>query len=83
LPIEKPEIILNISKISGHYSIIVKNRISSSVITGNKKLDTTKSDKHNHGYGLKSVKMLAKSHNGMVDIYEKDGFFIVNALLNM
>lgn len=83
LSIEKTEIILNISEISGYYSIIVKNRISSSVITGNKKLDTTKSDKHNHGYGLKSVKMLAESHNGMVDIYEKDGFFIVNVLLNM
>jgi len=83
LSIEKTGIILNISEISGYYSIIVKNRISSSVITGNKKLDTTKSDKHNHGYGLKSVKMLAEAHNGMVDIYEKDGFFIVNVLLNM
>ena len=53
------------------------------MITENKKLATTKSDKHNHGYGLKSVKVLAEAHNGMVDIYEKDGFFIVNALLNM
>ena len=80
---EKPEIILNISEISGYYSIVVKNRISSSVIADNQKLSTTKADKHNHGYGLKSVKMLAESHNGMVDIYEKDGFFIVNTLLNM
>ena len=80
---EKPEITLIISEVTGYYSIIVKNRISSSVITENKKLATTKSDKHNHGYGLKSVKVLAEAHNGMVDIYEKDGFFIVNALLNM
>lgn len=80
---EKPEIILNISEISGYYSIIVKNRISSSVIADNQKLSTTKADTHNHGYGLKSVKMLAEFHNGMVDIYEKDGFFIVNTLLNM
>lgn len=80
---EKPEIILNISEISGYYSIVVKNRISSSVIADNQKLSTTKADKHNHGYGLKSVKMLAEFHNGMVDIYEKDGFFIVNTLLSM
>lgn len=80
---EKTEIILNISEISGYYSIIVKNRISSSVLTSNKKLDTTKSDKHNHGYGLKSVKMLAEAHNGMLDIYEKDGFFVVNTMLNI
>lgn len=80
---EKSEIILNISEISEYYSIIVKNRISSSVLTSNKKLCTTKTDKHNHGYGLKSVKMLAESHNGMLDIYEKDGFFVVNTMLNM
>jgi signal transduction histidine kinase len=80
---EKSEIILNISEISGYYSIIVKNRISSSVLTSNKKLNTTKTDKHNHGYGLKSVKMLAETHNGMLDIYEKDGFFVVNTMLNM
>lgn len=80
---EKTEIILNISEISGYYSIIVKNRISSSVLTSNKKLNTTKTDKHNHGYGLKSVKMLAEAHNGMLDIYEKDGFFVVNTMLNM
>jgi signal transduction histidine kinase len=79
----KPEIILNVSEITGYYSIIVKNRISSSVLTDNKKLSTTKSDKHNHGYGLKSVKMLAEAHNGMLDIYEKDGFFVVNTMLNM
>ncbi|MCM1221270.1 MAG: GHKL domain-containing protein [Lachnospiraceae bacterium] len=80
---EKSEIILNISVISGYYIITVKNRIGSSVLTGNRKLNTTKTDKPNHGYGLKSVKMLAEAHNGMVDIYEKDGFFIVNVLLNM
>lgn len=79
----KPEITLNISEISGYYSIIVKNRISGSVIAGNKRLNTTKTDKSNHGYGLKTVKILAEAHNGMVDLYEKDGFFVVNTLLNM
>lgn len=79
----KPEIILNISKISGYYSILVKNRISSSVISANKQFCTTKTDKQHHGYGLRTIKMITKIHNGMVDIYEKDGFFIVNVLLNM
>ena len=79
----KPEIILNVHEIAGYYSILVKNRISSSVLENNKKLQTSKSDKKNHGYGLKTVRMLAETHNGMVDIYENDSYFIVNVLLNI
>ncbi len=79
----KPEIILNITQKSGYYSILIKNRIEDSVISENKQLHTTKVDKHHHGYGLKTVKMLTATHNGMTDIYEKDGFFIVNTMLNI
>lgn len=77
-----PEIIVNISEISGYYSILVKNRISSSVISKNKLLHTTKADKQHHGYGIRTVKMLSEAHNGMTDIYEKDGYFVVNVMLN-
>lgn len=80
---DKPEIILNILEKSGYYSILIKNRIAESILSENRKLHTTKADKQHHGYGLKTVRILAESHNGMVDIYEKDGFFIVNALLNI
>ena len=78
----KHEIYLNILKIHGYYNIVVKNRIDNSVISNNKKLQTTKLDKKHHGYGLRTVKMLAEKYNGMSDIYEKDGFFIVSVLLN-
>lgn len=78
----KHEIYLNILKIHGYYNIVVKNRIDNSVISNNKKLQTTKLDKKHHGYGLRTVKMLAEKYNGMTDIYEKDGFFIVSVLLN-
>lgn len=78
----KPEIILNITEKSGYYSILIKNRIAESVVSKNKQLHTTKPDKQHHGYGLKTVRVLAEAHNGMTDIYEKDGFFIVNAMIN-
>lgn len=78
----KPEIVLNISKKSGYYSILVKNRIESSVLSSNKHLHTSKADKQHHGYGLKTVRLIAEAHNGMTDIYEKDSYFIVNVLLN-
>ncbi len=78
----KPEIILNISELSGYYSITIKNRIEKSVMSDNERLQTTKANKQHHGYGIRTVKMLADIHNGMTDIYEKDGFFIVNTMLN-
>ena len=78
----KKEIFLNISEIPGYYSIVVKNRISGSVITENKWLKITKNNKQHHGYGVRTVKMLAEKYNGMTDVYEKDGFFIVHVLLN-
>ena len=78
----KPEIVLNITEKSGYYSILIKNRIAESVIKSNKQLHTTKTDKQHHGYGLKTVRVLAESHNGMMDVYEKDGYFIVNIMLN-
>ncbi|MCI6583070.1 MAG: ATP-binding protein [Oscillospiraceae bacterium] len=42
----------------------------------------TKNNKQHHGYGVRTVKMLAEKYNGMTDVYEKDGFFIVHVLLN-
>ncbi len=77
-----PEIVLNISKKSGYYSILVKNRLENSVLSSNKRLQTSKADKQHHGYGLKTVRLIAEAHNGMTDIYEKDSYFIVNILLN-
>ena len=78
----KPEIILKITEKSGYYSIMIKNRISNSILSNNQQLCTTKADKKHPGYGLKTVRLLAEAHNGMMDIYEKDGFFIVNIMLN-
>lgn len=78
----KPEIVLNVTEKSGYYSILIKNRIEDSIIAENKSLRTTKVDKQHHGYGLKTVRILTESHNGMMDVYENGGFFIVNIMLN-
>lgn len=75
------EVILEISCISGYYSIIVKNRIEVSVLQTNRKLRTVKKDKEQHGFGLRSIRSLTNLHNGMLDIYEKDSYFIVKVLI--
>ena len=59
------------------YDISVSNTIENSVLNKNKKLNTTKSDKSNHGYGLKSVKRMAEQSGGLADIFEEDGMFVV------
>lgn len=78
---ENPRIILTISDVAAYYRINVKNTILQSVLQNNQDLHTQKSDQEHHGWGLKSVREIANTHNGSVDIYEKNDMFIVNVLL--
>lgn len=42
---------------------------------------TTKADKTKHGYGLKNVGKIVKKYDGIFDIREEDGEFIVDIVL--
>lgn len=75
------QIILIISDIAGYYRIAVKNTIQKSVIEHNKELKSIKYDKKLHGWGLKSVEEIVEKHLGTLNIYEKNGMFVVSALL--
>ena len=66
-----PQIVLTISEKAGYYRVIVKNTITDSVLKHNQNLKTSKSDTSRHGWGIQSVRDIADSHNGSVDIYEK------------
>lgn len=79
---EQPEIDIDVTAISGYYSILVRNKISTSVLKKNSILATSKKNKSKHGFGLKSVRALAAVHNGMFDIYEKNNYFVVKVLLS-
>lgn len=70
-----------ISDIAGYYRIAVKNTIRKSVIEYNKELKSIKDDKKLHGWGLKSVEEIVEKHSGTLNIYEKNGMFVVSALL--
>lgn len=78
---ENPKILMTISDVAAYYRINVKNTISQSVLRQNGDLNTQKPDREHHGWGLKSVREIASSHNGSLDIYEKNDMFIVNVLL--
>ena len=76
-----PEIVVSLSQCKGYYRILVKNTIPASVLSGNAALATTKPDTGKHGFGLHNVRLLAEAHEGTLDIYENEHWFIVSVLL--
>lgn len=75
------QIILTITDTAGYYRVVVKNTVQVSVLRTNQNLESNKQEKERHGWGLKSVRELVEGHQGILDIYEKDGMFIVSMKL--
>lgn len=46
-----------------------------------KDFKTTKTDKRHHGFGLKSIRMIAERYQGSVSVHAEDGVFNINILL--
>lgn len=79
--ISEPKIDLSIKSQKSFIYIIVKNKISTSVLNDNPNLITKKEDKNNHGFGIKSIKNIAKKYDGSVEFDEKNGYFIAEVWL--
>lgn len=60
-----------------HLSILVQNRITSSVLAVNPSLTSNKKNGV-HGIGLKNVKRIIESQNGLIDIFEENEKFCVH-----
>lgn len=61
--------------VDGEYlKVFVRNTYDKSEIS----LETKKSDKRLHGFGLKSVKGFTEKNNGFVNFYEENGEFCAN-----
>lgn len=48
-----------------------------------KTLVTTKSDKENHGYGLRNIESSAKKYDGAVSTYFNDNMFYINVYIGI
>lgn len=75
--IKQLEIVISNQK--GFDSILVKNSIDKSVLKNNPHLKSSK-EEEGHGFGIRQIKGITDKYNGMMDIYEKDGFFIINVV---
>lgn len=76
-----PELFVSISKRRDYEVIMVKNKISKSVLASNPTLETTKSNHLDHGRGVSQIKSITEKYDGMCDFYEEDGFFLVCAFI--
>ena len=63
----------------GFDRITVKNSIDTSVLERNPDFDSTK-EEAGHGYGMKQIRSITKKQDGILDIYEKNGMFVVSVM---
>ena len=59
-------------------NVIIKNTY---IDEKNNDLLTTKDNKLNHGYGIKSVRSIVEKYEGTFKIIKNNGYFIVSVLL--
>lgn len=72
------EIRLSVTGDEKSIRLTIQNRISMSVLHSEKLPETSKSDKDNHGIGLKNVMDEVEKANGIFDLYENNGWIITD-----
>jgi sensor histidine kinase regulating citrate/malate metabolism len=70
-----PEIYVSVTRRRDYETILVKNRISRSVLAENPGLETTKTGGAVHGVGVRQIRSVCEKYGGMCDFSEEDGFF--------
>ncbi len=73
---EKRSIELNISSLSNRLIVIVRNSINHSILSENPNLVTSKHDKSEHGYGIKTIKSITEKYDGTIDFFEENLTFV-------
>ncbi len=79
--VEKPYVELCFFEKNNHANIVCKNSVLNSVLAKNPALETTKKDKNQHGFGMRSIEEVTLKYNGMLSTYEEDDLFCIHILL--
>ena len=61
--------------------VIISNSIKEPVLKNNIDLQSTKYDNNIHGYGVKTIKSIAKKYNGIANFYEDKNIFYCQVLM--
>ena len=78
---KNPKIVVKIRNIRNYLNLHIQNKIRKSVLKDNKKLQTTKLNKENHGFGIYSVQTIVEKYEGMSSFYEENEYFIADIWL--
>ena len=62
--------------------VTVKNSIQNSVLKVNPKLESTKQNSEEHGFGIQTIKYIAEKYDGSTDFYEEGLTFICRVELH-
>lgn len=79
--VSAPQIELIIGTRKAFTYIVVKNSIAASVLEKNPELQTDKEDWKTHGFGVLSIREVAKKYGGSVEFREEQGTFIAEVWL--
>jgi sensor histidine kinase regulating citrate/malate metabolism len=77
-PADTRSISIDIIQSRDSLSILAKNRITASILTVNPHLSSTKKDSKPHGIGLKNVRKIVESQDGLLDFFEEGEMFCVH-----
>lgn len=80
LPEQKRTISLSVRGVKGFLSVNIHNFYAGEIMFEGALPVTTKADKENHGYGMKSIKMICEKYDGEMTITAEDGAFNVNLI---
>ena len=79
---DKRVIGLKVHSVGELITINIKNFYQGEILLNKEGLpDTTKADKDNHGYGMKSIRMIVEKYEGDVSILTKEDVFHLNILI--
>lgn len=73
---KRTPIFVSIITVDDRISIAIKNSAEGKIDLA--KLSSSKKDKHNHGYGLNSIRSIAYKYGGYVDISYEQNIFSIN-----
>lgn len=78
---ETPGLSVGITRRRDYETILVKNKISRSVLAENPELCSTKKEKDSHGMGIVQIRSITEKYGGICDFYEEDGWFCACAFI--
>lgn len=80
LPVEKRSIQLSVSQKAGMVIIREENPTSNTLQMEDGRTVTTKEDADNHGFGIRSMEMVAEKYDGSLSLKVEDGVFRLSAV---